>query len=130
MEVLPIGYSCFSILQNCIHFSFDGLYLPSLISLSLATLIDYVFYGVLTFVPWNFVKFNSVYGVSELYGTHPFHWYLAEAFPVMMLTFAPLAVLGVRSSGHMKSLSPIWLVITSTLAYSFNVHKEYRFPIF
>jgi phosphatidylinositol glycan class B len=40
--------------------------------------VDYLFYGELTFVPWNFVKFNVAHNISAFYGTHPFHWYLTQ----------------------------------------------------
>jgi len=40
--------------------------------------LDYLFYGQMTLVAWNFVKFNVAQNVSAFYGTHPFHWYWTQ----------------------------------------------------
>ncbi len=44
----------------------------------------------------------------------------------MPLGFAPLCALGVHRSGHLRWVSPAWMMLVATLAYSGNVHKEYR----
>ena len=66
--------------------TFFGKMLPqALIIPSVVILIDSFFYGKLTIVPWNFVKFNIINNISEQYGIEPWHWYLTNFFPALTL---------------------------------------------
>ena len=66
--------------------TFFGKMLPqALIIPSLVILFDSYFYGKLTIVPWNFVKFNIINNISEQYGIEPWHWYLTNFLPSLTL---------------------------------------------
>ncbi|KAJ3227822.1 hypothetical protein HK099_000076 [Clydaea vesicula] len=112
------------------------------LSFLFSLLIDYGFYQKLTFVPWNFLKFNLIEKVSTFYGTHPWHWYISQGIPLVGFTHLPFAFLGVFKGVPMivrktrdntyhhailidKSLFHVacWI----TFAYSLLSHKEFRF---
>lgn len=90
-------------------------------------LLDSHFYGQFTFVPWEFLKFNVIHGISTLYGSHPFHWYLTQGFPVVLGPhilpyYASFAY--VRKSRNLALASlTAWMI----LVYSLLSHKEFRF---
>jgi GPI mannosyltransferase 3 len=103
--------------------------------------VDHFYYGVWTFVPWNFVKFNVFQSGSEIYGktiilrfqflkvelgTHSFHWYFTQGFPAMLSLFTPLFILGVYLT---KCFEPFILIIWTLFIYSRNPHKEFRFVL-
>eukprot|EP00475_Leptophrys_vorax_P023684 TRINITY_DN32481_c0_g1_i1.p1 TRINITY_DN32481_c0_g1~~TRINITY_DN32481_c0_g1_i1.p1 ORF type:complete len:383 (-),score=57.69 TRINITY_DN32481_c0_g1_i1:8-1156(-) len=88
--------------------------------------IDWMYYGELTFVPWNFIHFNVLQGGSEVYGTHPFLWYFTHGYPAMLTVMIPAFICGLVFS---RSWSPLVLIVFITLSYSFNPHKELRFVL-
>ena len=59
--------------------------------------VDRAFYGRWLCAPLNFLTFNVVSGLSEIFGTHPLHWYVTSALPVMWLTLTPMVALGIQS---------------------------------
>lgn len=63
-------------------------------TLALMLIIDRIGYGVWTFVPWNFIKFNVLEGKDRLYGVHPWNWYFFQGYPAILGTFMPLTVVG------------------------------------
>ena len=65
--------------------------LPLLVS----CLLDRWFYGQWVLVPLNFFRFNVLNGLSSFYGSHPWHWYLSNALPTVLLSFLPLPFLGI-----------------------------------
>ncbi|GLD91927.1 hypothetical protein PINS_up000460 [Pythium insidiosum] len=84
--------------------------------------IDFLGYGVLTFVPWNFIKFNVLEGKDRLYGEHPWNWYFAQGFPAIVGTVAPLFIAGwLTAPTAKKELGR--LIIWSLFVYSFSAHK-------
>lgn len=58
--------------------------------LALTTCIDWLMYGRLEIVPWNFLRFNVLEGGSALYGTSPWHANMTMHFPSMLLVAFPL----------------------------------------
>jgi phosphatidylinositol glycan class B len=86
--------------------------------------VDFLFYGVWTFVPTNFLLFNVISSGSSLYGTHPWYWYFLEGFPAITGTFFPLFLHGVFSSKR-RTLCLVIFVVNAF--YSLNPHKEFRF---
>lgn len=68
--------------------------LPILLLLSFG--VDLYFYKTLTFVHWNFLKFNIFKNVASSYGTHPFHWYLTQGIPVVLSFHLIFLVIGLR----------------------------------
>lgn len=96
--------------------------------LVLTLLVDRIGYGHWVFVPWNFFKFNSVEGVSSLYGTHPFLWYFYAGLPFMLGPhLIPLAS-AVTSKRVWSKHSLLLIVCSFTIfVFSLNPHKEFRF---
>lgn len=95
--------------------------------LGLAAYIDRLYYGEWTFVPYNFVLFNVIKGGSELYGVNFALYYFLEAFPVMLFTFYPVFLLGVKVASKHREL--FWVILWTKLFFSINKHKEYRFVL-
>ena len=97
--------------------------------LLLTLLVDRIGYGHFVFVPWNFFKFNSLQGVSALYGTHPFLWYLYAGIPFMLgphLLPLVLAIVDFKALLRRHGLL-LSILIFSVVVYSLNPHKEFRF---
>ena len=86
-------------------------------------MIDRWMYGRWEIVALNFFRFNVIQGGSSVYGTHRFHWYFTQGFPLMMLTFLPLAFAGVAWT---KERHLAGLVMWTLAAYSCQAHKEFR----
>ena len=53
----------------CIYIVPVGIY-----SLIFSTLVDSYFYGKFVLVQYNFLYFNIMQNIGEIYGTHPWHW--------------------------------------------------------
>ena len=95
--------------------------------IGLATLVaaDRITYGAWVFTPYKFVVFNTAGGAS-IYGTHPWHWYLSQGIPILLLTALPLVVKGsFLSEGYSRIL--LIPILSSTLLHSSMPHKEFRF---
>ncbi|CBZ49942.1 hypothetical protein NCLIV_004260 [Neospora caninum Liverpool] len=56
---------------------------------------DSLFYGFITFPPWNFVKFNLFADPGKFYGAKPWHYFLLEGPGVVFLSFYPFLAAGV-----------------------------------
>ncbi|KAH9620327.1 hypothetical protein KSS87_001150 [Heliosperma pusillum] len=92
--------------------------------LGITSLLDRLMYGSWIIVPFNFLRFNFFSSGGDYYGTHPWHWYLTQGFPVMLFTFLPFSVAGIIYSKHWKLSGLIGWVIG---VYSILGHKEFRF---
>ncbi|KAI8093719.1 Alg9-like mannosyltransferase family-domain-containing protein [Halteromyces radiatus] len=93
---------------------------------------DALQHGDIVFVPWTFIKTNVLESISVFYGAHPFHWYLSQGLPLMLLTYLPLTAIGMIYNNKKGSRNLIYLVMWVVGVYSFLSHKEFRFiyPIF
>ncbi|KAG9441821.1 hypothetical protein H6P81_017675 [Aristolochia fimbriata] len=92
----------------------------------LAGLVDWIMYGSLVLVPLNFLKFNFLSAGGDYYGTHKWHWYFTEGFPVMIFSFLPFFAFGVQKSKQWKLFG---LIIWVLGLYSVLGHKEFRFVL-
>ncbi|XP_020516996.2 GPI mannosyltransferase 3 [Labrus bergylta] len=102
-------------------------YLPiGVVAVVMSTLIDCIFYEKLTLVQLNFLKFNIFHGVADFYGSHPWHWYLTQGFPVVMSTHLPLFLHGCTLA-FKKYKVLLAAVVWTIIVYSFLPHKEFRF---
>jgi phosphatidylinositol glycan class B len=90
----------------------------------MGAIVDYLFYGTWTFVPWNFIRSNIVENISIFYGSHPWHWYWTQGIFVVGSTHVFLALLGLKTC---KEKHLFYLVPWTLLVYSFLAHKEFRF---
>lgn len=87
-------------------------------------IIDRIFYGEWTNVQYNFLHFNVLSGISGMYGTHPWHWYITQGLPVVLGTHTLILLVALK-----QSKEPIFLgtIVWSIVVYSFLSHKEFRF---
>lgn len=92
-----------------------------MILLILNTGLDYYFYQQLTFPLYNFLEFNVIKNLSIFYGTAPWHFYLFQAIPLMLMIYLPLMIYGLEKSILLVS-SIVYLV-----GFSLIQHKEFRF---
>jgi len=108
--------------------------------LVLSILVDRIFYGVWTFPPWNFLKFNVFQSIAVFYGNNNRHYYLTQGYPLLLtgaLIWAGMGLYEVVTSGEsLKSLtiqSNLTLhrlaVLSLVLPAALSVlsHKEVRF---
>ncbi|XP_075821392.1 GPI alpha-1,2-mannosyltransferase 3 isoform X3 [Microtus pennsylvanicus] len=97
-----------------------------LITFSLSLIIDRIFFGQWTLVQFNFLKFNVLQNLGTFYGSHPWHWYFSQGFPVVLGTHLPFFVHGCFLAPrrlHILLLTVLWTL----LVYSMLGHKEFRF---
>ncbi|KAG0714147.1 GPI mannosyltransferase 3 [Chionoecetes opilio] len=88
--------------------------------------VDSWYYGELVVVPWRFVHFNVVTGLSSHYGILPWHWYLSQGLPATLTTHVlPLVAALVSQPSRHRDLLPV--ILWSLLVYSCLGHKEFRF---
>ncbi|EPT32257.1 mannosyltransferase, putative [Toxoplasma gondii ME49] len=66
-----------------------------LVAVACCLVCDSLFYGFVTFPPWNFVKFNLFSDPGKFYGEKPWHYFLLEGPGVVLLSFYPFLVVGV-----------------------------------
>ncbi|XP_058485511.1 GPI mannosyltransferase 3 [Solea solea] len=92
----------------------------------ISTVIDCIFYEKWTLVQFNFLKFNVVHGVADFYGSHPWHWYLTQGFPVVMGPHLPFFLHGCSLAFNRYKIL-LAAVVWTVVVYSFLPHKEFRF---
>uniref|UniRef100_A0A6J0T323 Mannosyltransferase n=1 Tax=Pogona vitticeps TaxID=103695 RepID=A0A6J0T323_9SAUR len=100
--------------------------LIGLLALGCSALIDRVFYGKWTVVQLNFAKFNVLQNVATFYGSHPWHWYWTQGWPVVLGPHLPFFVHGCFQASRRHSLL-LAVVFWTVTAYSMLSHKEFRF---
>lgn len=95
------------------------------------TLIDRYFYGKWVFSIYEFLKFNVLDGNASMYGVHPWHWYISQGIPVLMLTLLiPFlymhykCLIGEARERDRFSIALFWW---TTICFSLLPHKEFRF---
>ena len=102
--------------------------MPVLLILAAATAVDSIVYGDFTFVPYNFLYHNVLHSVADFYGTHPWHWYVTQGFPMMLGPFVVLFLIGIfRPQGLPRVL--LFICLWPLAIYSLLKHKEFRFVL-
>lgn len=100
-----------------------------ILSLALAACSDRYFYGAWTFPLWNFVEFNVVRNLLVFYGSAPWHFYVGQGLPLMLMAYLPFFVCGsvraLNSGGALAKLSGAVLFVMAT--FLTIAHKEWRF---
>ncbi|XP_021355210.1 GPI mannosyltransferase 3-like [Mizuhopecten yessoensis] len=89
-----------------------------------STFLDCAYHGDWIVVHYNFLEFNVLHGGGSIYGTHPWHWYLTQGYPVIMSTHLLPFIVGAYKA---KNKVLLFLIIWTIFAYSFIAHKEFRF---
>lgn len=148
MSVLILSFfgffSCIVRPTNCILWSFLGgglliknfsnssrtfrlaLSLMAVLALvtGLSASADYYFYGIWTFPAVNFVEFNVVKNLLIFYGSAPWHFFLFQGLPLMLMGFLPILV---SSLWNNRTSVLAGLTVFVTTAFSAISHKEVRF---
>ncbi|GEQ67276.1 hypothetical protein JCM33374_g940 [Metschnikowia sp. JCM 33374] len=97
--------------------------------LLLSSLADRLFYRRWTFPIYNFLEFNVVRNLSIFYGSAPWHFYLFQALPLMLMGYAPAFVIALwkNRTSPLVGLCGVFIAAFSSIA-----HKEFRFlqPIY
>ncbi|RLV93505.1 GPI mannosyltransferase 3 [Spathaspora sp. JA1] len=83
--------------------------------------LDYYFYQQLTIPIYNFLEFNVVKNLSIFYGIAPWHFYILQAIPLMMMLYLPFMIYGFK----ITSLTLAGIVYL--IGFSMIDHKEFRF---
>ncbi|XP_078237112.1 GPI alpha-1,2-mannosyltransferase 3 isoform X2 [Pogona vitticeps] len=79
-----------------------------------------------TVVQLNFAKFNVLQNVATFYGSHPWHWYWTQGWPVVLGPHLPFFVHGCFQASRRHGLL-LAVVFWTVTAYSMLSHKEFRF---
>ncbi|KAK9275656.1 hypothetical protein L1049_022923 [Liquidambar formosana] len=112
--------------RDRLRFIFLELVPIGILVLTLTCLLDRLMYGSWILVPLNFLRFNFLSSGGDYYGTHKWHWYFTQGFPVMLFTFLPFSVVGIVLSKQWKLSGLIAWVLG---LYSVLGHKEFRFVL-
>jgi len=117
--------------------------------------VDYLFYGKLIFVAYNFVKFNLLLNIASQYGLNPWHWfasslllfslllssslcddilyvrislrYFSQGLPAMLASSLPLFILGALVAWKQRlPLHLLALLLAFVTLFSVVGHKEFR----
>ncbi|KAG8505243.1 GPI mannosyltransferase 3 [Galemys pyrenaicus] len=96
------------------------------VTLSLSLIIDRIFFGQWTLVQFNFLKFNVLQNLGAFYGSHPWHWYFSQGFPVVLGTHLPFFIHGCFLAPKKYRILLV-TVLWTLLVYSMLSHKEFRF---
>ena len=97
-----------------------------LITQGIILVTDMAWYNRPVWPFWAFLKTNFGDHVSELYGVMPWHFYVSQALPLLLLGYLPLAYLGIKTSKRILLVT----VGINLLAFSMVAHKELRFIYF
>jgi phosphatidylinositol glycan class B len=140
MGVFELGVAYRSSAQRLWRFVAEVL-VVGVAAVAVGVLVDTVAYAALwnawsplklRFSLANFALFNVVNDAGALYGTHVWHWYLTNALPTMLLSFAPFLAVGlaVHRARDGAAGAPLWLPAAASLAvHSLLSHKEFRFVL-
>ncbi|XP_026635201.1 GPI mannosyltransferase 3 isoform X1 [Microtus ochrogaster] len=123
---VPLLFSHFYQEQRKRHLTLRHFLPVGLITFSLSLIIDRIFFGQWTLVQFNFLKFNVLQNLGTFYGSHPWHWYFSQGFPVVLGSHLPFFVHGCFLAPrrlHILLLTVLWTL----LVYSMLGHKEFRF---
>lgn len=105
-----------AILDHWYYFTQD----PGFNNLDTVTILDKTF----VFPLWNFVKFNFFENVAPFYGTSPWHYYLVQGIPILLIAFLPFTLYDMSKSKSSHSTLVVLFVIA---IFSLIKHKEVRF---
>lgn len=93
--------------------------------------LDSMFYGQSVFPPLRFLMFNVLQSLSHFYGTSPWHYYLSQSLPILLIGYLPLALYSLWKSFRNATFS-VERQLTSMIffvipVFSLIAHKEVRF---
>lgn len=99
---------------------------------SLTVLLDYQFYNAIHLIPYNFLKFNVLDGMSDLFGTSGKYDYFLQFLPDQLSNLYIFAIIGIiiyTIKKLLKKQFPILFFIPLAIlgVHTKISHKEYRF---
>lgn len=80
---LPLGFSRLWNSKSHCNFLFKNIFPVGIGAIAFSVALDSWFYHKFIFVQYNFLYFNIMQNIGEIYGTHPWHWYV---FLIVSLT--------------------------------------------
>lgn len=89
--------------------------------LGASALADRLFYRRWTFPLWTFVEFNVVRNLLIFYGAAPWHFYIGQGVPLMLMGYLPFFVAALSASELVGATAFV------VAAFSAIAHKEFRF---
>jgi len=149
IDVLPIA-----ILTLFVSVTLDTLFYHRHLFIHVTTVREFVAallsipLSSLPLVSLRFLRLNHGTDLSQLYGTHPWHWYFTQGLPTnlgALTLFVPWSIKRFIEVGNKHKIDDggdpnllshasrrsLWLhlalMIWTLIAYSFNAHKEFRF---
>lgn len=107
--------------------SWSALSLILLGMLAFAGIVDYFTWGTFGISYYNNFLYNSVYGVSKLFGTMSPQFYAETLFATSAGLYALILLLSFFPSRLRKTGLPLLMIGSVVLAHTAIAHKEYRF---
>lgn len=111
--------------------------LAGAVAIALGAAADRVFYRQWTFPLWNFVEFNVVRNLLVFYGSAPWHFYVGQGLPLMLMGYLPFFAAAVARSLFQGKTPPTSsgailtrltrMVVFVAAAFLAIAHKEWRF---
>ncbi|GAA6005148.1 hypothetical protein JCM11491_002594 [Sporobolomyces phaffii] len=111
--------------------------LVSITAVVLCLVLDTKFYQTPTFTPLRFLSTNVFHSISLFYGQNPWHFYVSQGIPLLLLTQLPFFLDGLRRvyrpDPDQKISNPSsfrelgWAALGTAASYSLLSHKEWRF---
>ncbi|KAG5438596.1 hypothetical protein PCANB_002702 [Pneumocystis canis] len=105
---------------------FDAFIIGSF-SFLLIFLFDFYYYGKWTIPLIKFIKFNLVNGLSDYYGSSPWHYYFSQGLTIILFLYLPF---GLHGAYLHKNTIYFQLIVLVLFCYSMVRHKEIRFIYF
>lgn len=105
---------------------FDAI-VTGFFAIGLSIYVDFLFYKRFLFIPWEFLKVNVVENIAEFYGTHSAHWYFTQGIPLVIFTFIPICMIGIKNGISSNKAALFWACLLVVISLSFEKHKEFRF---
>ncbi|GAA5936177.1 putative glycosylphosphatidylinositol-alpha 1,2 mannosyltransferase [Sporobolomyces koalae] len=110
--------------------------LVSVFAVSFSLVLDTTFYDTPTFTPLRFLSTNVFHSISLFYGQNPWHFYIFQGLPILLLTQLLFLVDGIAlfwrskppSVRNPSALTELGCTALGTIvSYSLLSHKEWRF---
>ncbi|KAG5517874.1 hypothetical protein PMAC_000328 [Pneumocystis sp. 'macacae'] len=121
--VFLLGYL---LLNGAFKAIFDAFVIGSA-SFLFVFLLNFYYYGKMTFPLIKFLKFNLIDGLSVYYGSFSWHYYFSQGLPMSLFLYLPFCLHGIYL--HRNTIY-FWLISVVLFCYSMIQHKEVRFIYF
>jgi hypothetical protein len=102
-------------------------FIYSSVMLAFSCIIDRLFYGDWILVQYNFLEFNVLHGGGSYYGTHPWHWYITQGYPVIMSSHLLPFIMGARKA---KNKVLLFLILWTVFIYRYLLYDLIWFIVF